>query len=339
MAIIQTSGVQITGICSVLPGRYVPNTDLAEVIGEADIQKIIDSTGIAGRRVSGGETALAMARQGASELLSELNWAPDSVGLLMMVTQSADFPLPGNAVQLQHQLGLDKSAACFDVNLGCSGFVYGLWQLTALLQGMNCERALLVVGDTTSQQIADDDRKVAPLFGDGVSVIAVEKQADAAPMTFTLGTDGAGAPYLIQPNGGALNPGKAPALFMEGTQVFVFTLREVPACIKTCLDTHGWSTDELDYLVLHQANKMMLTRLGDKVGVTGERLPMDFEQIGNTSSASIPLVMTGTLAESLKNGETKLAASGFGVGWSWGTVAMTVPPLSCCKTIDFETEA
>ncbi|OAH09013.1 3-oxoacyl-acyl-carrier-protein synthase 3 [Rhodobacteraceae bacterium SB2] len=334
MAISKVSGIKITGVCSVLPAAYQSNFDLSGIPPQ-DLEKIIASTGISGRRLSGGETALSMAVKGASDLIKNLDWPPSSIGLVIFVTQTPDFQLPGNAVQVQHKLNLAKTTACFDINLGCSGFVYGLWQAAALLNSIDSERALLIVGDTTSNQFPQTDKKVAPLFGDGVSIIGLQKKPSAAKMTFHLGTDGAGAPYLIQPNGGALNTNKTLSLFMDGTQVFAFTLREVPVSIRECMASHGWKIDDLDFVLLHQANRMMIERVGLKIGSTKPQLPIDLKEIGNTSSASIPMILTRTLASRVSNNESKLLASGFGVGWSWASVALSLPKLEYCQTIDY----
>jgi 3-oxoacyl-[acyl-carrier-protein] synthase-3 len=338
MALTEITGVAIRGIISVLPAIQLDNHQLDFGCTPEEKEKIIASTGIHRRRVvSASQTALDLAKVAASELLAELNWQDEKPELLIFVTQTPDYMLPGNAIQLQHHLNLAKSTIAFDVNLGCSGFVYGLWQITQLLNGLNCRRALLVVGDTTSTLCPPQQRTVAMLFGDAVSVVALEKTHLQYRMCFSLGSDGAGAQYLIQPFAAAKSPVTPAALSMDGTQVFVFTLREVPKSILEALKGLGWSLKDVDYAILHQANAMMLKHLGDKLGFTSEQLIIAMGETGNTSSASIPLAMTMALQEQLTQSELQLLLSGFGVGWSWGSVALTLPPLSVCRLMNLTT--
>ncbi|WP_413736102.1 ketoacyl-ACP synthase III [Shewanella sp. BJSY2023SW005] len=337
MAVTTVNKVSITGIVSVLPETCCENVDESSVSAGEEMARIVASTGIRSRRIASmQQTALALGNIACASLIEEIGWQPTDIGLIVFVTQTPDYPLPGNAVQLQHKLGLSKETIAFDVNLGCSGFVYGLWQVSQLLSGLSKGRALLVVGDTTSHQYSKNNRAVSSLFGDAVSAIGIEKDPHGEEMVFSLGTDGAGAPYLIQPQGGALAPGVAPELFMDGMQVFVFTLREVPSSIMACLAEKGWQIQDIDYCVLHQANEMMLKRLGDKLCLSPEQLIISMGEVGNTSSASIPLALCLSLSKRLSSDRTKLVLSGFGVGWSWGTVALTLPKLKVCKVIDLK---
>lgn len=334
MAITDITGVAIRGICSVLPAVQLDNHQLDFGSAVEEQEKIIASTGIHRRRVvTSAQTALDLAKIAASELLTELQWQQELPELLIFVTQTPDYMLPGNAIQLQHHLGLAKTTIAFDVNLGCSGFIYGLWQICQLLTGLSCRRALLVVGDTTSSICSKQNRAVALLFGDAVSAVAIEKTDNANRMCFSLGSDGAGAPYLIQPYAAAKSPAQPAELSMDGTQVFVFTLREVPKSILQSLQSQGWTVSDLDYAVLHQANAMMLKHLGDKLGLTSRQLIIAMGETGNTSSASIPLALTLALEHQIIQSELKLLLSGFGVGWSWGSVTLTLAPLKICRLI------
>ncbi|ABO23203.1 ketoacyl-ACP synthase III [Shewanella loihica] len=335
MTITSVNKVSITGIVSVLPEISCENIDESSSSAREEMARIVASTGIRARRVaSADQTALSLGKVACESLIDAMDWKPEEISLVVFVTQTPDYPLPGNAVQLQHQLGLSKDTIAYDVNLGCSGFVYGLWQVAQLVAGLSKGKALLVVGDTTTHQYRQDNRAVSSLFGDAVSAIAIEKCMESDEMVFSLGTDGAGAPYLIQPKGGALCPGESPELFMDGMQVFVFTLREVPSSITACLAAKGWQNADVDYCVMHQANEMMLKRLGDKLGLTHEQLVISMGEVGNTSSASIPLALGLSLSEPLLKGSVNLVLSGFGVGWSWGTVALTLTKLKVCQVID-----
>lgn len=337
MTITTVNNVSITGIVSVLPESICQNVDDSSELASQEMARIVASTGIHSRRVAAPEqTVLDLSLVACESLLSELAWDPEEISLIIFVTQTPDYPLPGNAIQLQNKLGLNKGTIAFDVNLGCSGFIYGLWQTSQLLNGLPTGKALLVVGDTTSHQYSESNRTVSSLFGDAVSAIAIEKRENCDEMVFSLGSDGAGAPYLIQPNGGSRTPNCSPELFMDGMQVFVFTLREVPGSVNACLAHKGWRVEDVDFCVMHQANELMLKRLGDKLGITKEQLIISMGDVGNTSSASIPLALSLSLQDVLLRQSTRLLLSGFGVGWSWGTVAFTLQPLKVCKVIDLK---
>lgn len=333
MAVV--SGVAISGVYSALPAVEKDN-EACEVLNDSERLRLIESTGIHQRRVVvPGQTALDLSKEIGGDFIQRLGWELNDIGLVLFVTQTPDYPYPGNAVQLQHYLGLNKSTVAFDINLGCSGFVYGLWASSQLLLGLPTKKALLVVGDTTSTQYSSDNRAVNTLFGDAVSLIALEKNSQADAMVFDLGSDGAGTPYLIQPNRGAKNPDKALELFMDGTQVFVFTLREIPNSILSCLNQKQWLVADVDFCVMHQANEMMLKRLGNKIGFLERQMVIAMKKVGNTSSASIPLSMTLSMANSLCTQRNKLILSGFGVGWSWATVAFEQSPMKVCALRDF----
>lgn len=332
-------GVRVAGLVSCLPERREGIEAMAARFGAEAAEKIAKATGIAARRtVTPDQCASDLAEAAARALLERLGWEAASVDLLVFVSQTHDHLLPATAAVLHHRLGLAKGCAVFDLSLGCSGFVYGLWTASALLGTTRGRRALLLVGDTTSRLVAPDDRAVAPLFGDGAAATALERDPTAAPLVFELGSDGAGAPYLTVPGGGfrhprGADPAVAETLFMDGTQVFAFTLREVPGNLAATLEAAGWTLAEVDHVVLHQANAQMIRHLGQKIGARPEQVVLALAEVGNTSSASIPLALTGALAGPLTARPLKLLLSGFGVGWSWGSVAWESTPLAACGTV------
>jgi 3-oxoacyl-[acyl-carrier-protein] synthase III len=316
MARSQLNNVNIQAMISALPSVLIDNRDTLK--GAAG-QRIINSTGIFCRRIAAeNETALSMSLRASEQLLLANDIPRQHCQLVVVVTQTPDYMLPGNAVQLQHALGLTKETIAFDVNLGCSGFIFGLWQIAQLMQSIDTEHALLVVGDTTSKLIEPNNPTVSCLFGDAVCVTLLTKTHVSSALAFHLGSDGSGAPYLIQPNGGAKFPGIRPNLFMDGTQVFAFALREVVKSITQCLDTAEVTIHDVDLVVMHQANKLMLEKLALKLGVAKEKVLINMQDVGNVSSASIPLAMcmASERVEKAKN----LLLVGFGVGWSWGSV-------------------
>lgn len=342
MALARLNGVAVRGIVAALPERREGVDDLAHRFGQDAARRVAAATGIQSRHlVAGGQCASDLAEAAARDLLAGLGWAADSIDLLVMVTQTPDQPLPANACVIQNRLGLGRHTAAFDINLGCSGYVYGLWAVASALASLvtapgraHRPRALLLVGDTTSRYIDPDDRAVAPLFGDAAAATALELDPDAAPLVVDLGSDGAGAPYLGVAGGAHRHPDVPPRLFMDGTQVFAFTLREVPRAIAATLDAAGWAVGDVDHVVLHQANEMMIRRLAGKIGAEPGRVVLDLAPHGNTSSASVPLALTQeAVAASLCSGARRVLLSGFGVGWSWATAAATLGPLAVCRSM------
>lgn len=326
-------GVALRGLVACLPERSEGVDELAARFGEDAAQKIAKATGIQQRHLAAtGQCTSDLAAAAAQRLLDGLGWAADTVDLLVLVTQTHDQLLPGTGSLLHHRLGLRKGAAVLDLTHGCSGYVYGLWTAAAMLKTVG-RRALLLVGDTTSRLVDPADRSVAPLFGDAAAATALELDDEAGPMVFDLGSDGAGAPYLSVRGGGLRHPEEPPRLFMDGTQVFAFTLREIPASIRNVLERAGLDIGAIDHLVLHQANAQMIRHLAQKVGAEPDRTVLALAPFGNTSSASIPLAMADALAPLLLEGPRRLLLSGFGVGWSWGSVALTAGPLFVCEKV------
>lgn len=320
---------RLAGIVSALPAQSEANADLADRFGAKTIAKIIAATGIERRPVAQSETVGTLGTLAARRLLDRLDWAPETVDLIVVVTQTPDYPMPATACILQNALGLARHTAAFDLSLGCSGFVYALSVVGSLLATGAARRALLVTGDITSRLIGPEDRALAPLFGDAVSVTALEA-GGTGRMSFDLGTDGSGAPYLTCRTGGTVEPGP-PRLFMDGTQVMAFSLKQVRPSIQRVMAEAGQAMAAIDHVVLHQANAMMLKTLGQKIGATPEQLVIALRNYGNTSSASIPLALTECLGGG--EGTKRLLLSGFGVGWSWASAYWETPAPGVCGIV------
>jgi 3-oxoacyl-[acyl-carrier-protein] synthase-3 len=316
---------KLCGIVTALPATMQENSDLAVYFGAETMAKIIAATGIERRPVSAHHTVSDLGVAAAEVLLEKLGWTRDSIGLLIVVTQTPDYPLPSTACIIQNRLGLEKATAAFDLGLGCSGYAYGLSVVSALMSSGGLSRALLVTGDITTRMIAEDNRSIAPLFGDAVAVTALE-MSEGGSIAFDLGSDGAGAPYLISKAGGLAAPGK-PDIFMDGTQVMAFSLKQVAPSIERALNAASRTIGEMDHVVLHQANAMMLKTLGTKIGAREDQLVYALRDFGNTSSASIPLALCDHLSKA--KADLSLLLCGFGVGWSWSTAVWQTPSPVC----------
>lgn len=320
--------VELRGIVAALPKNAEDDADLAVSWGDAHAQKVAAATGIRTRHLAPeGLTACDLGEHAARRLLKGLAWSASSIDLLVVVTQTPDHPLPGNAPILQNRLGLREGAGAFDINSGCSGFIDGLWTAASLLSTSNATRALIVVGDTTSQFVSQTDRNTRPLFGDCVAAVGIEKQVGSGgALKIVPGIDGSGAPYLTVKDGGARHPlstSSFGALFMDGPQVFAFTLRQIPKNVAAVLRVADWRISDVDHCFLHQANASIIRHLARKIGFSEDKVPITLSEYGNTSSASIPLAMVTALGSIPINpsGTTKLVMCGFGVGWRWSSAA------------------
>lgn len=350
MVMATVEGVKIVGIVSAIPERQSVVSDIASIFGEETAQKISDATGVRSRHIVDETICTSdLCVPAAKQLLEELDWSPETVSLIIFVSQTPDYVLPATAASIHGRLGLSKNCSAFDINLGCSGFVYGLWTIAQLMGSGMFNRTLLLVGDTSSHLVSDQDRSAIPLFGDAAAVVALEKDNIVDPMHFDLGTDGNGVEHLIVPAGGCRTPYSEVTsqkiedkngnirsqnnLYMNGTEIFTFTLREVPPMLRRVLEIAEWTLDDVDSFVFHQANLFILNYLIKRMKLDNTKVPTSIEDFGNTSSASIPLTMSYKLSERLTNDTSKLVLAGFGVGFSWAAVTLTCLPLSVCKLI------
>ena len=318
MATFSSSAPRLAGITVAHPCELEENSALAAEFGHPQMQGIIESTGIERRPIAKSGTISDLASIAGKSLLESLNWDTHSIDAIIVVTQTPDYPLPATACLLQHRLNFKTNTLALDINLGCSGYIYGLSVINGLMQTGGLKRALLVCGDLTSRMIAPGDRALRPLFGDAVAVTALEY--DAGPtLHIDLGTDGSGAPYLISKTGGMHEPG-TPQLFMDGVQVMAFSLKRVAPSIQEVLKQGAMKIQDMDAVVFHQANAMMLRSLARKIGAHDSQLVVALKNFGNTSSASIPVALCHWMqGRPVSASEKNLLLSGFGVGWSWAT--------------------
>lgn len=345
-------GVSIRGIRACVPAQSQGVEGL--IPDEAERARLTGSIGVITRRIApSGVLTSDLCQRAAEGLLAQLGWAKGSIDVLIFVTQSADYVIPSTACALQTRLGLGACLA-FDINLGCSGYPYGLWTAASLLQTLKIEgrpaRALVLAGDVSTSKLMPGDRATVPLFGDAGSATALEVDEAAQSMFGEFGTDGSGAAHILVEAGALRLPlvppvephpadhaerlFKAARLHLNGTEVFNFTLKAVPALVGRILEASGETADSVDYVVFHQANAFMLNHLRKKAGLPAEKVPVAMERFGNTSSASIPL----TIAEALSNAFDKpreLVIMGFGVGWSWSAMKLTLGPIPAPEIDDY----
>tara|TARA_B100001964_G_scaffold224343_1_gene271069 strand:- start:62 stop:1039 length:978 start_codon:yes stop_codon:yes gene_type:complete len=286
------------------------------------IEDIEKKTGVDVRYISAPEqTATDMAALAAEKILSS-GLQKKEIEFLILITQSPDYALPTSACILQDRLGLDKSCMAFDVNLGCSGFIYGLAIAGALIDAGLVHNGLLLCSDTYSKYIDKTDRTCRPLFSDAASaaLLSSSDHNDIGP--FEMGTDGSGFNNLILPSSGTrVNDQQADDknLFMNGSEIFMFTMDMVPKCVNTLLDKSGTQIEDIDLFIFHQASKLVIDNIIRRLNLPEEKVYVNYNQIGNTVSASIPIALSQALQERRLKNNDQVMLVGFGVGYSWGS--------------------
>lgn len=355
MAKSNMQGVCVRGVVTCVPAKEKCIDDETDLFGGnlKQIARLKKTIGLDRRRVvEDGTTALDLCATAATHLFDSMNVEASSIDGMIFVTQTADYPQPCNAAVLHGRLGLSKNCAAMDVNLGCSGYVYGLWLAHMMLSSGGCKRVLLLAGDTLSRQVNPRDRSVAPLFGDGGTATLLEKNPEAKGAWFSLETDGQGHQALMVPAGGARQPRSEATglestdeegnvrcqenLFMDGAEVFNFSIQVEPRAVREIVDYAGVSFEEIDHFVFHQANKYILSNIAKRLDLDPAKVPMEtVGRYGNQSSASIPCAICGELSELLNAVDPKLVLlSGFGVGLSWASAILNLAEISVCEIIE-----
>ena len=319
-----------------LPEQVLDNHRLALELGAWTAEKIELKTGIRNRHiVRDDEYASDLAVKAAQKLFAQGACHPGDIDFLLLCTQSPDYVLPTTACLLQSRLGLAQSCAALDFNLGCSGFIYGLGLAKGLIESGQARNVLLITADTYSKYIHPQDRSVRTIFGDAAAATLISRTESEECMIgpFVYGTDGTGGENLIVQTGGtrrppAINPPLAEDsdgnkrtinnLYMNGPEIFNFTLRVVPQTVKELLKSSGRQIEEIDYFVFHQANHFMLEHLRKKLTVPAEKFCVSMKDCGNTVSSTIPIALDGLHRERKIHPGDLLMLVGFGVGFSWG---------------------
>ncbi len=349
MAVFTVPHIKLSGLAASVPKQVEDNKDFA-LLSENERDLFIKTVGIRYRRVAPqGVTASDLCLAAAEKLLHDLQWNREEIKALVFVTQTPDYIIPNTSSLLQEKLGLSKSCIAFDVNLGCSGYVYGLSIVGSLLQNMVGAKALLLVGDISTQTISMQDKSTAPLFSDAGTATALEYAAHEQ-IHFNLQTDGKEYDDIIIPDGGYRHRFSEESLVMkeyekgitrsnldmklDGLKIFNFALREIAPNINTLLSERKTDKGEIDYFVFHQANLLMLESVRKKLQVEADKVPYSLYDYGNTSSATVPLTMVTKLREALISKKLKLVLSGFGVGLSWGSAYIETEKIVCPELIE-----
>ena len=328
----------IKAIAHFFPEESLTNEDLSRAFPDWPADKILEKTGIYNRYIAAeGECASDLGVRACNNLFEAGAIQRKDVDFLILCTQSPDYFLPTTACLMQEKLGLSTHCGALDFNLGCSGFIYGLGLAKGLLETGQASNVLLVTAETYSKHIHPEDKSVRTLFGDAAAATVVGIKDGPAPSLgpFIYGTDGRGGENLIVKTGGmrvarnsqdsAVGDGQGnwrsgDNLFMNGPEIFTFTLREVPGLVNSLLAKSGKSMEDIDHFVFHQANQFMLESLRRKIKIPREKFILDFDFCGNTVSSSIPIVLENMMQKGMILPGKISMLVGFGVGYSWGAL-------------------
>ena len=327
----QLENLRIVGIAAAVSNKWVSIQQVSDE-PESVLKKFTKNTGVEGRYAAGlKQTTSDFCFAAAEKILTDKGINREDIGILIFVTQSADYGIPATACVLQSRLGLKKDCLAFDVNLGCSGFTYGVTVAGSLLNTTNTRYALLLCGDTSAKEKSVKEKiktshSSALLFGDSGTATLIEKIPGGEDILVSSKTDGTGFKAIIRPFDEWRHP-NVPEGYVKGTQmdefaVFNFASEEATAQINEYMEVTKTTPDDYDCLVLHQANLMILKRIAKKTNFPTEKNLISIDKFGNTSSSSIPITLVKTYGSAQEDKEIRALCCGFGVGLSWSTLAL-----------------
>jgi len=305
-----------------LPEKIIDNRFLQEKAG-IDINFLENKVGIKKRHIAKDEeTTSDMGTKAAETLINKNNIDAGSIDLLIICTQNPDYKLPTTACIIQNRLNLKPSCIAFDVNLGCSGFVYSLAIAGNFIKTGMAASALLIMVDQYSKLIDYTDKNTASLFGDAASAILLKPCSDSEGVIDTVfGTDGSNADKLIAFNSGVkLDHEKNKFLFMDGREIFKFSVQIVPASVNELLKKQNLKINDIRFFIFHQANRYILTEIQTRLEIPVDKMVIDLEDYGNTVSSTIPIAYHNLIKKNVLKNDDLIIFCGFGVGLSWGTV-------------------
>lgn len=345
MAFLEYKNVKILGISAGVPKKVVNNLEIKSLSNDYDSANFVETTGVLERHIAEITTS-DLCVPAAEKLIKELGWQKSEIESLIFVSQTADYIEPATACIIQYRLGLSKECLALDINLGCSGWVYGLCSCVSMMTNGGVRKSLLLCGDAKRISPEDD-----PLFGYAGTVTALEYIDGEPGFQFHLGTDGSGYDTIIIPDGGARNQFTHKSFdekefegkklnrlqtHMKGMDVFSFGISTVPKSIKKLSEHFGFNYLDMDYYVFHQANMKMNAIIARKLNLPAEKVPSCLKQYGNTSSASIPLTIVSQLKDKNENKVVKFICCGFGIGLSWGSVHFHTKDLILPEIVQIE---
>lgn len=345
---VTIKNAKIAGISCVIPKVSKSLYDEPNLYdgNQKKIKRVVESSGFLNRRIADDDvTTSDLCYKAALDLFEKCNVSREEIGAVVFVSYTPDYIMPATSYVLHNRLGLAEECICMDIPQACSGYEIGLYQAAMLLNN-GCKKVLLFVGDTFNKFSDMFRNNTAPVFGDAGTATLVEYSENAEPWYFSLHTDSSGYDALICKNGGFRNPAKNTDFYengsfkyeagMDGARVFDFTMRRVQNSVSECLEYAKMKADDMDYFVMHQANKMILQNIALALGVPLEKMPIGtMTEYGNQCGASIPCTFSNYLKKSFESGNYKVLLSGFGVGLSWANCILDIGNIYVSELIEY----
>lgn len=344
MARWEIKNVGIVGVAAAVPNRVVHTRDF-DFFTPEEAEVFVKTVGIESRYIASEDMCASdICLAAAEKLLSEIGWDRDSIDVLVFESVTGDYRTPPTSCILQDRLSLPDTCFSIDIPMGCCGCMYAITVAGNLLSSGSVKRALLLVGDTAMRMGSKDDKSRVPLFGDCGTAIALEYDESANDIIVDLHTYGKGYEALMTPHGGYRYPAtqesfikkdfgngivRAPIdALIDGMNVFSFAISKPPKSVETFMTDYGLDKDaDIDYFLIHQANKMIVDRIVKKLKIDTQKVPYNLEQFGNLGGASIPSLMVSRLQEKLRTNNNSLLMSSFGLGLTWGTMFVKTKPM------------
>lgn len=345
MALLTFSGIGISALSAAVPRTVIKNYEYTQHFPADEVKEVVDKIGIFERRFADEKTCSSdLCFAAAEKLIADNNIDRAEIDLLVFISQTPDYRMPATSVILQNRLGIPTSAMAFDINLGCSAFLYGLSVVFGLMQQPGLRKALILDGETRSKVYSAKDRRTGFLFGDAGAAALIEKDEKYSKTFFSFNSDGAREDLIKIKSGGYRFPSSKESLeekvvddfgnirndeqgFMDGSEVFNFVISEIPKDYKLIFNYSNTQKEEIDFFVFHQANNFINSYLAKKLKIESEKIPSTIEKYGNTSSVSVPLTIVSELKSKLTS-NNKLFLSAFGVGMTWSS---SIIELCDCK--------
>ena len=338
MALWEIKNVSIRGVTGTVPDHAVKTADF-ELFTQEEADIFDNTVGIRNRYIGPDDICTSdLCFDAAERLIAGLGWEKDSIDVLMFGSVTGDYKTPPTAGILQHRLGLPVSTFVLDIPMGCCGSMYAINVAGNLLSAGSVKRALLLVGDTALRMGSMKDKSRVPLFGDSGTAMALEYNPTAEDIVIEFNTLGSGYEALMTPHGGFRHPITAESFIeqdfgngivrapkdtlINGMDVFSFAITKPPISIKKMMENYHLTIDNVDYFLIHQANKLIVDRIVKKLKLPLQKVPYDLQEFGNLGGASIPMLMTFNLAEAMQNRPLTLVCSSFGLGLTWGTMLL-----------------
>lgn len=351
MALITFENIGIKALAAAVPAKVINNYEYTAFFPKDEVKDIVDKIGVVERRFADEHMCASdLCFAAAERLLADNNVDRGEIDLLVFVSQTPDYRMPATSIVLQHRLGLPSSTMAFDINLGCSGFIYGLSVIYGLMQGGQIRNALLLDGETRSKVYSPKDRRTAFIFGDAGVAALIQNDNKYGKSYFSFNSDGSREDLIKIPAGGYRIPSSASTVeekvvdeygnirtdeqgYMNGGDVFNFVIREIPKDYKKLFEYSGCDQSKISFFIFHQANSFINTYLAKKLKLEDEKLPATIHKYGNTSSVSVPLTIVSELKDKL-SAKNDLFLSAFGVGMTWASAIITTDNCAISEMVE-----